>query len=301
MYYSPIILFCYKRLDTLTRCITSLQKCPESEFSDLVIFADWAAKDSDIEKVLAVRQFLPSITGFKSIEIIERSENLGVDFNIIEGIKEMSIRFNQFIVVEDDLEVASDFLSFLNISLNTYAGNTEILTVTAFNFIDKIPKNYHYDAYFAKRSCPWGWATWSDKIKKVDWAIEDKEIFLQSRKVQNLFNEWGSDRSNMLTKTLQGKIRAWDIRLDYHQFKAGSCTLYPVYTLVENIGFGGNDASNTFGYNRFKTKLKFRSIQNLRLPEIIIFNKSISRNFISKNSITQRIHTRLMKMMGYQN
>ena len=300
-HHSPILLFCYKRLDILKRCVASLQECPESKFSDLIIISDWGAKETDFPKVLAVRQFLPFITGFKSIEIIERTENLGVDFNIIEGIKEMSVRFSQFIVVEDDLKVAPDFLRFLNSSLNFYVNNTEILTVTAFSFINAIPDNYEFDAYFAKRTCPWGWATWANKISEVDWIIEDKELFLKSRKIQRHFNEWGSDRSSMLSKTLKGEIRAWDIRLDYHQFKAGSCTLYPIHTLVDNIGFGGSDASNTFGYNRFKTKVNFSLIENLRLPESIVFNKSISRKFILKNSIMQRIHTRVMKMMGYKN
>lgn len=301
MTYSPIILVCYKRVDTVQRCVAALQKCAESKFSDLIIVADAPAKKTDIERVNAVREFLPTITGFKSIEIILREKNLGVDYNIIHALKEMSARFEKFIIVEDDLVVGADFLRFLNLSLDLYATNPEILTVTGFSYLNKIPEDYPYDVYFAKRMCPWGWATWSDKIKDIDWEIKEKATFLKSTKVQALYNEWGSDRSPMLIKTLNGKIRAWDSRLDYHLFKGGYCTVYPIYTLVENIGFGRDDASNTLGYNRFKTDLKNSNFKITRFPDSIIYNKSISNSFISKNSLSERIYTRIMKSIGYKN
>ena len=145
MNYSPILLFCYKRLETLKRCVNSLKECPESRYSDLVIVSDWAAKDTDIMKVNEVRNFLPSITGFKTIQIIERKQNMGVDFNIIAGIKEISDRFEKFIVVEDDLEVVPDFLRFLNNALDFYSTNEKVLTISAFNFVNKIPNDYQYD------------------------------------------------------------------------------------------------------------------------------------------------------------
>jgi GT2 family glycosyltransferase len=299
--FAPIILFTYKRLDTLQRCIASLQKCTESQESNLIIVCDFAAKESDIEKVNAVRHFLPTITGFKDIEIIERERNYGVDYNIIEGIQFMAGRYEQFIVVEDDLIVEPSFLRFLNCALDFYAKNTEVLSVSGFSFLNKIPENYIYDGYFAKRTSPWGWATWSDKIREVDWEMKDKEIFLYSNKMQKEFNEWGSDRSTMLINTIKGKVRAWDIRLDYHQFLNGSCTLYPVATLVENIGFGSKDASNTFGYNRFKTKLKLKNKDSITLPASVFLNKRISEDFISKNSLEQRVFTRIMKLINYKN
>jgi hypothetical protein len=298
---APIILFTYKRLDTLQRCVASLQKCPESAKSDLIIVSDYAANETDVKKVNAVREFLPEISGFKNIEIIERDKNLGVDYNIIEGIKMMSHRFSQFIVVEDDLVVQDDFLHFLNVSLDFYVNNPGVLTISGFSFLDKIPSDYQYDGYFSKRTSPWGWASWSDKMKEVDWEIKDRNAFLLSNRTQNKFNEWGSDRSRMLSNMLQGKIRAWDVRLDYYQFLQGSCTFYPVISLVENIGFGSEDASNTFGYNRFKTKQKYKKREDFRIPESIIYNKSISKNFISKNSLQQRIFTRIMKIIGYKN
>lgn len=300
---APIILFTYKRLETLKQCIDALKKCPEAPYSDLVIVADNQKTETDGEKVSNVRRFLPSITGFKSVEIIEREKNYGVDFNIIEGIKMMAARFPKFIVVEDDLVVKKGFLTFLNKALLQYKNHSEVLTVSAFNFVNTIPKNYLFDVYFAKRTNPWGWATWSDKINTVDWELKDKEEFLKDTKIQNKFNEWGSDRSRMLIRTINNKIRAWDIRLDYDQFKNSTTTVYPVASLVDNIGFGNLDASNTFGYNRFKTKniINKIDVDSIKFSDAIVYNTNISKEFIAKNSILERFITQVMKRIGYKN
>jgi hypothetical protein len=300
---APIVLFTYKRLDTLQKCINSIKKCPEAALSDLIIVSDYQATDKDSAKVATVRSFLPTITGFKSIEIIEREKNYGVDYNIIEGIKIMAARYPNFIVVEDDLVVKNGFLTFLNNALIYYKNHEEVLTACAFSWVNSIPKNYEFDVYFAKRHNPWGWATWSNKINDIDWELSLKERFVANKTIQNEFNIWGSDRSRMLIKTIQNKIRAWDIRLDYAQFKNNTTTVYPVVSLVENIGFGNKDASNTFGYNRFKTKNKLNKfdLDKIQFPQIVFYNKTISKQFIEKNSIKQRIFTRLMKMIGYKN
>jgi len=177
--YSPIVLFCFKRLDTLIKCIDSLKSCPESEESDLIIYSDAARNDQEILMVLEVREYLKTIHGFKSITIIEREINMGVDYNIINGIKEMSQKFDKFIIVEDDLVVNHQFLSFLNACLNFYEHNNDIITITGFNYV-KVQLHYKWDCYFTRWSNPWGWATWSNKIKDVDWEISDKDLFLNS-------------------------------------------------------------------------------------------------------------------------
>jgi hypothetical protein len=288
-------------LDTLLPSVESLKKCPEAKFSDLVIVSDWAGSEKDIPNVLAVRNYIKTIDGFNSIRIIERETNLGVDYNLIKGIKDMADEFEQFIVFEDDLKVTPDFLKYLNFSLNFYKDNSEVLNVSAFNFVTKIPLEYKYDAYFAKRFWPWGWATWSDKIKNVDWEVSDREEFLKSKSIQKAFNEWGSDRSRMLTQVLTGVIRTWDIRLDYYQFKTNQVTVFPRATLVENLGFQGEGGTHTFVYNRYKTKTKLKLNNVPIMPENISIDHEIRRNFIWKNSFYMRIFTRIMRYSGYKN
>lgn len=299
-HFAPIALFCFKRMDTLERCVESLKNCPESKFTDLIIFSDCYRNEDEKDKVDKVRAFCEKINDFKSIRINQRNENLGVDYNIIEGIYEMAQEFESFIIVEDDLVVSNQFLRFMNHGLIHFRNFDKVLTLSAFNYV-KIPKDYIRDCYFAQRTNPWGWATWSHKIQEVDWDLAIKENFLENTQEKKAFNIWGSDRTRMLRRTIQGEIRAWDIRLDYYQYKMDLLTSYSVKNLVVNIGFNSFDASNTTGYNRFKVKHQ-PFIKNLFLfPDFILFNGLIKRRFIMKNAFINRLITYALKKIKINN
>jgi hypothetical protein len=297
---TPIALFCYKRLYTLKSCLASLKICPEAIHTDLIIFSDAARNESDKEKVNEIRNYLTQISGFKSIKIIQQDENLGVDYSIIQGIQQMAQDYESFIVVEDDLVVSNQFLRFMNAGLEHFKSFENVLTLCAFNYV-KIPKKYIWDCYFTHRTNPWGWATWSDKIKDVDWDLALTNNFLSNSAEIRAFNLWGSDRSRMLKRTLKNEIRAWDIRLDYYQFKKNLFTAFTCKNLVINNGFNSEDASNTTGYNRFKVCLEYFNLIDFHFPNFIPYNPIVKRRFIAKNSIYNRLITVVLKKMYIKN
>ena len=297
---SPIALFCFNRIDTLIKCIDSLKACPESISSHFIIFSDACRNDHERHKVDEIRFYLKNIVGFKSIRIIHREENFGVDYNIIRGIQQMALEYDRFIVVEDDLIVSNQFLRFMNAGLVHFKSFEKVLTISAFNYV-KIPNKYNWDCYFAGLTNPWGWATWSHKIKDVDWDLALTDNFLSNNDQMKAFNVWSSDRSRMLKKTLKGEIRAWDIRLDYYQFKNEFITMYSCKNLVINNGFNRPDASNTTGYNRFKVCHQFFYKNDYFFPDFILYNKTIKDRFISKNSLFNRIITYIYKFLKFSN
>ncbi len=285
----------------MKRCIASLENCPEAKYSDLTIISDGPASPQDEFKVGEVRRYLKEIKGFKSIKIVERGLNLGVKDNIITGLTEMAASCEKFIIVEDDLELAPDFLRFLNEALDRYQDKPKVLSISAFSYVKRIPSNYQYDAYFANRFNRWGWATWSEKISQVDWEVSTQHEFFHSTKLQADFNRWGSDRSYMLKNLLTHKIQTWDIQLDYYLFRHKLTSLYPAKSLVKNIGFGTEDATHTTGYDRFKQSLNLESAYRYKFPDLNIYNPSITRQFIAKNSILNRLFTRFMKWIHVVN
>ncbi len=294
---APVILFTYKRLENVKKIVKSLSDCVLAKESDVVVFSDAPKSAEDENKVKAVRKYLRALKHFKSIEIIERKENLGVDYNIIRGIQEASQKFDRFIVLEDDLVLGNNFLLFMNQALNYYSKHPEVLSISGYSYVNKFPENYEHDVYFTKRSWSWGWATWSDKIKSVDWDVIDFESFEANKALQRNFNRsGGSDLSKMLKETMKGKIRAWDIRLFYYQFKHNLVTAYPTSSKVINVGFN-KDGSNTFGYNRYKTELDTSDQEIFKLCEPVIHNK-INSEFLKRNNLKNRIATRLYSMLG---
>jgi hypothetical protein len=295
---APIILFTYKRIDSLQKSLASLAACSLAAESDLTVFSDAPKNDTDIEKVMAVRQFLRTVSQFKSVTVVEREKNLGVDYNIINGLQEAAAKWERFIVLEDDLVFSANFLVFMNRALEQYAANPEVLSVSGFSFISRIPSGYTYDTYFTNRSWSWGWGTWGAKISKADWDVKDFNSFIADKQQQTAFNKsGGSDLTKMLRETMEGKIRAWDIRLFYYQFKNKLVTLYPVSSKVVNIGFTP-EGHNTFGYNRYKTTLDTGNKQDFAFPVNTVPEARLNAAFLAKNNLTNRIITRIFSMLG---
>jgi hypothetical protein len=105
----------------------------------------------------------------------------------------------------------------------------------------------------------------------------------------------------MLKRTILSEIRAWDIRLDYYQFKKDNLTAYSFKNLVINNGFNDHDASNTKGYNRFKVELDKFDFLNYKFPDFIFLNIIIKNKFILLNSIIYRLITSFFKFIKYKN
>lgn len=56
----------------------------------------------------------------------------------------------------------------------------------------------------------------------------------------NEFERGGTDLPRLLRLQRQGKIDSWAIRWDYQQSKSDSMTIYPVKSLIKNIGYDGS-------------------------------------------------------------
>ena len=99
---APLILFCYNRLETLKKVISSLQSDHLTQNTDIFIFSDGPKSNSvsDSSKVREVRKYLHSLEDFsKSLTIFEHRENLGLADSIIYGIDKVSAQYESFIVL----------------------------------------------------------------------------------------------------------------------------------------------------------------------------------------------------------
>lgn len=290
---SPIVLFVYKRLDTLVKCIESLQKDPLSKRSDLYIFSDAAGKEEDVVKVNRVRLFIKSISGFNKIVITEAKENKGLAASVIGGVSHVIEKYGNAIVLEDDLVVAPNFLSFMNQSLEYYQHEKNVITISGFTLPVELPQGYAHDVYFTKRVFSWGWATWKDKWESIDWSVADYESFVSNPSRIKTFNEMGSDLSAMLHKQMNGQINSWAIRLYYHQFKNQMFTVFPINSKVLNIGFT-KDATHMGGNSkRYRTFIKKEDQTQFVFTKNITSNYKIVKQIVSHFTIPVRAYYKM--------
>lgn len=239
---APIVIFCYNRLPHLKRLIESLKENSLADSSNLFIFSDGYKNESDKLAVLDVREYLPTITGFRDIYIEERPSNIGLGNNVIDGVSYVFSKFDKVIVLEDDLLVSSDFLEFMNRALSFYETNIRIYSISGFNFRFKLPENYRDQVYLLPRICSLGWGTWRDRWSNSNWDMDYFPNFIKNTEQRKKFEIGGENLTLILLKQYLGYYKSWAIRWDFNRFLNSAYCLYPVNPKVINKG---NDGSGT--------------------------------------------------------
>jgi len=284
---APIVLFVYNRLDHTVKSVEALQKNSLAIKSDLIVYSDYAKNDTSIQSVHKVRDFIDSISGFNKIKIVKRSVNFGLAKSIISGVSEVLREYDKIIVLEDDLVVSHDFLSYMNRGLYFYKNTCNIFSITGANYPIEMPSDYHEDVFIFYRCSSWGWGTWIDRWEKVDWKIKDFNEFISNKKKVGEFNKGGDDLSDALTSYVKGKSDVWAIRWGYAHYINNSFCLYPVVSKVNNIGLDGsgdNCDSDVKHLQSIALNGKVRFSRNLSLNNDIVksYQELFKYSFVNK-------------------
>ena len=293
MKYAPIIIFAFNRLEPLKATVASVLRNSEAAECDLFIFVDGARphKEGEGEKVRGVREYVKTIQGFKSVTTCFSEANKGLGPSIIAGVTEVINRYGRAIVLEDDLILSENCLSFMNQGLDRYEMESKVFSVCGYTNKIKVPKDYEYDSYFCTRSSSWGWATWADRWNSVDWELTDWEKYLSMR---HAFNKWGgSDCFGMLQGWKEGRNRSWAIRFCFAQFLQDKLSLFPIISKINNNGFDG-EGTNCKKYSRFKFEFDVSGCKQLRYPVDTKINTKLLKSSLWYHSIPIRIWSRIM-------
>jgi hypothetical protein len=240
MSLSPVVLFVYNRPWHTQATLEALQKNHLAEHSDLIIYSDAPKSESARENVQAVRDYIKTINGFKSVRIIERTENWGLAKSIISGVTEVVNEYGRIIVLEDDILTSPYFLQYMNEGLILFDEDDRVISIHGYVYP---VKHLLPEAFFLPGADCWGWATWQRgwNLFETDGTLLLAQ--LRQRKLTKLFDYNGAyPYTKMLEHQINGKNDSWAIRWYASAFLANKLTLYPGRSLVHNIG---NDNSGT--------------------------------------------------------
>jgi len=291
---APIALFVYNRLEHTKKTISALQKNELANDSDLIIFSDAAKNEAGSLAVKNLRDYLKTVAGFKSLKIIERSDNFGLAKSIIGGVTEVVNQYGKIIVLEDDLVTSPYFLLYMNEALDLYEKEDRVVSIHSYIYPikEKLP-----ETFFLKGADCWGWATWKrgwDLFEADGQKLLDELI---SKKLIKLFNWNGAyPYSQMLKGQILGLNNSWAIRWHASAFLKDKLTLYPGESLVSNVGLdsSGTHTSN-HGANLFNSKVKETPI---KLSKIIVEEdgESLKKIITYFNSLKMRLLTGVIKI-----
>ncbi len=264
MKLAPVILFVFNRPSHTARTLLALQDNDLADQTDLIIYSDYG-KD-----VKEVRDVCKQNYSFKSVTLVERKENYGLARNVKEGVTEQLKKYGKVIVLEDDLVTGRGFLTYMNEALTKYE-NTSVASVSGFTRNVTMPKGYPYITYTSPRPCSTGWGTWSNR-----WDDLAFSSMIKRSSVRESFNKGGDDLSMMLIKRIKGVINSWAVEFAFHcWFNSYKC-IYPVKSLLENIGYDGS-GTNVKWWSRKVSVEKVDSLSGEFCPDE--YNNEIMDNF----------------------
>ena len=237
---APIAFFCYNRPDHTRRTLEALKANELASESKLFIFSD-GPKDSDSarEGVAKVREYIRTVDGFASVEIIERERNYGSARNISRGITQIAEEFGRVIVVEDDILTSPYFLRYMNDALELYKDDEKAGAVSA--YLNPMYANKGFPQSFFSRSLDsWGWGTWWRSWKDFE---SDARILLKKIKEAGLeekYNYGLKHKTRTVGLKRAAKYFIWDCQWGAALLLHDRYVLKPGKAFSNNIGLDGS-------------------------------------------------------------
>lgn len=232
--YAPLAIFAYNRFEEFVQTISSLKKNPECSDTNLYIFIDGARNKADENSIKKIYEYCQQIIGFRELNITVRDRNIGLKANIISGVSSVIEKFGRVICLEDDIVVSSNFLNYMNSSLQKYENREDVWHINGWNV------NYNFKKEQKIFCSPvmncWGWATWERSWKHFSDSFETNiKIWDISKRYK--FNLSGSNSFySQLVGNFIGRNNTWAVFWYATIFNnAGKC-ITPRLSLTKNIG-----------------------------------------------------------------
>ena len=291
---APIIVFSYNRPNHLKRTLEALSKNELAFESDLFIYCDDATGDATEDQLIRVaknRKIAHSITGFKSLNVVERERHFGLADNIIGAVTEVVNKYGKVITLEDDVVTSPGFLRYMNDALDMYENDAQVMHISAYMYPhkQKLPETFFYEVPYPGG----GWATWKRAWKSFSNDIEELYAYWSQRWKE--FNKFGEDYlQKQLEANKDGHLYTWFIKWHAVLLMQNGLTLYPHTSLTNNIGFD-DSGSNCGSMTRFDIDHPADRVSVFRVP--IKENRkaaSIIRHFYSGHWYSKRYRNQLI-------
>lgn len=235
---SPIVLFVYSRPSHTRRTLQALEKNRLAADSELYIFSDGAKDAGAIPAVEEVRRVIREAWEFKDVHVVERTHNLGLAANVIDGVSNVIKKHKKAIVLEDDVLFSEHALAYFNDALTLYQKEEKIMHISG--FIYELDRTNVPDTFFTRYVASQAWATWE---RAWDCFQEDIEAIIQQfdeKKISDFTFEGTMNFWRQIQQQKEKKIDSWAIRWYASVFLRGGLALSPNQSLIENIGHDGS-------------------------------------------------------------
>jgi hypothetical protein len=272
MYEIPIIYIFYKRPDLVKKTFIPIAKVKPKV---LYLCQDGPKNEVENKKVLEARKIVLGMINWKcKLVKIFRDKNLGLTGHIPDALDRFFKNYDFGVYIEDDILVSDQFFKFEQEMFQKYRNDNRIMGINGFNpFGDRLKINGSY--YLTQIGSVWGGGFFKRLWEKYDLYCSDYKNVFKTLDKKNWFfsKKYRFYLKNYITAILHGKLKTWDLQLNFLAAKKRGYFINPTKNLVNNIGFN-IDGTSSFISRYYKT---FESVFPLKHPKKLIYNPNYDK------------------------
>lgn len=241
-YYAPVLIPALCRYEHFKRCVESLVACTHADKTDLFIALDYPLKESHWDGYRRIEQYIGTIMGFASVNIIKREMNYGAIKNCEIGISEILENHDRFIFSEDDNEFSPNFLDYINKGLDKFENEKNVFAVGGYQFPLEIPVLNEENYYFRRGLSAWGFGSWKKKFQAFNYSHQELiKYSKEMRLVRDIISRSPSHFGMFVDAIRRNKDFYGDLALGlYMAMNKDVCCVHPYVSKVRNHGHDGS-------------------------------------------------------------
>jgi hypothetical protein len=238
----PIVLVAFTRPELLQPVLDALAHQTVLP-SEIIAFIDGPRNADDEPKIKACVVLLETFRTILPVRIIQRSENLGCDRNVLSALTEVAAVHDRFIYLEDDVVPTACFYDRMSRLLTAYQDASQVFSVSAYaNYPDELDADLTDDFIASNRVFALGFGTWSDRWQSLN--------LLDTPPHYNPFHSFADIPANLQTHyTIVNQFfieknnkTDWVIAMTLATLANNFVHITPKRSFVKNIGCGHPDA-----------------------------------------------------------
>ena len=247
----PVLLLAFNRPEKTIKVLEQIRKA-----APVKVYAHCDGPrghvPDDIPKTAEVKRLIQEQLGHLGVKTLFREKNIGLRQGIFGAINWFFEQEEYGIILEDDCVPDISAFQFCEELLLRYRDDPQIMHIGCSNLAEEYTQNRSDDYLFSRFSFIWGWATWRRAWQAMTINLDGLETFERNGGLKRFVSDYKS-QAYMRAKfeaTRTGKNNTWDYAWFYSILKNNGLCIVPRINLVQNIGVGEADATNTTASNQ---------------------------------------------------
>ncbi|MCB0523768.1 MAG: hypothetical protein R2778_17280 [Saprospiraceae bacterium] len=265
---TPVLLLFFNRPDKASLVLERVRLVKPKRLY-LHVDGPRESHSGELEQVAACRALQQSIDWPCTVFTLFRERNMGLRDGVSGALNWFFEAEEEGIVLEDDCLPDPSFFTFCEILLEKYRDNEQVMHIAGTNLAHEKMAGLDTSFFFSRFNVVWGWASWRRAWNKMTLDLDGLDDYINNKRMDD-FIPLPAVQAYLLNKFRKTRSReqnSWAYAWFFSTLKHKGICIVPAKNLVENVGVGVEDATNT-GTNVEHLMAKACSIEfPLKYPE----------------------------------